>query len=79
LAKRKKIFCVLIFALLGGYILRFYSAAAVLRLPVRVTIPYLLIFVLTTVFCLEFSGVKTTRKKLEAGNLISVLFIIIFF
>jgi hypothetical protein len=79
LAKRKKIFCVLIFALLGGYILSFYYAAAVLRLPVRVTIPYLLIFVLTTVFCLEFSGVKTTRKKLEAGNLISVLFIIIFF
>lgn len=79
LAKRKKIFGVLIFALLGGYILSFYYAAAVLRLPVRVTIPYLLIFVLTTVFCLEFSGVKTTRKKLEAGNLISVIFIIIFF
>lgn len=50
LAKRKKIFGVLIFALLGGYILSFYYAAAVLRLPVRVTIPYLLIFVLTTVF-----------------------------
>ena len=79
LAKRKKIFGVLIFALLGGYILSFYYAAAVLRLPVRVTIPYLLIFVLTTVFCLEFSGVKTTRKKLKAGNLISVIFIIIFF
>jgi hypothetical protein len=79
LAKRKKIFGVLIFALLGGYILSFYYAAAVLRLPVRVTIPYLLIFVLTTVFCLEFSGVKTTRKKLESGNLISVIFIIIFF
>jgi hypothetical protein len=79
LAKRKKIFGVLIFALLGGYIFSFYYAAAVLRLPVRVTIPYLLIFVLTTVFCLEFSGVKTTRKKLESGNLISVIFVIIFF
>ena len=79
LAKRKKILGTLILALLVGYLASFYYAAAVLRLPIRVTLPYLLVFILIIIFCLEFSEVKSRSKTVKLGKFVNILLIIFFF
>ena len=79
LAKRKKILGTLILALLVGYLVSFYYAAAVLRLPIRVTLPYLLIFILIIIFCLEFSEAKSKSKTIKLGKFVNVLLIGFFF
>ena len=71
LSKFSKLFISLSLALIFGYLISFYYASAVLRLPIRVTFPFLIIFCLTTLFNLE---IVNRKNKLYILNFQKILF-----
>jgi hypothetical protein len=58
LSRNKSLFSGLTLPLVGSFLISFYYGAAVLRLPIRVTVPYLITFVLIVLFCAEISEIK---------------------
>jgi 4-amino-4-deoxy-L-arabinose transferase-like glycosyltransferase len=63
LSRDKFLFSKLITPLVGSFIISFYYGAAVLRLPIRVTVPYLITFMLVVLFCAEISGQKYANSR----------------
>jgi len=62
-------------SLILGYLISFLYAAAVLRLPIRVTFPYLIILGLLFIFNLEITQVKKITKNLLFLNFIFIFFV----
>jgi hypothetical protein len=48
----------LVTPLIASFLISFYYGAAVLRLPIRVTLPYLVLFMLLVLFCIEISSIN---------------------
>jgi hypothetical protein len=48
----------LVTPLIVSFLISFYYGAAVLRLPIRVTLPYLVLFMLLVLFCIEISSIN---------------------
>ena len=63
LSRNKSLFSRLTLPLVGSFLISFYYGAAVLRLPIRVTVPYLITFMLVVLFCAEISGIKYVNSK----------------
>jgi hypothetical protein len=80
LSKKTKILTLLNFSLISGYFISLYYAAAVLRFPIRVSLPYFLILILLLLFNLNISQIKFEIKSKFKLPLILILisFTIIF-
>jgi hypothetical protein len=80
LSRNKSLFSGLTFPLVGSFLISFYYGAAVLRLPIRVTVPYLITFMLVVLFCAEISGIKYLNSKFSRVSIgsLSILFLIWF-
>ena len=63
LSRNKSLFSGLTLPLFGSFLISFYYGAAVLRLPIRVTVPYLITFMLIVLFCAEISEIKYVNSK----------------
>ena len=63
LSRNKFLFSGLTMPLVGSFLISFYYGAAVLRLPIRVTVPYLITFMLVVLFCADISGVKYVNSR----------------
>ena len=63
LSRDKFLFSKLIAPLVGSFLISFYYGAAVLRLPIRVTVPYLITFMLVVLFCAEISGQNYANSR----------------
>ena len=63
LSRNKFLFSRLTMPLVGSFLISFYYGAAVLRLPIRVTVPYLITFMLVVLFCADISGVKYVNSR----------------
>ncbi len=63
LSRDKFLFGKLIAPLVGSFLISFYYGAAVLRLPIRVTVPYLITFMLVVLFCAEISGQNYANSR----------------
>ena len=63
LSRDKFLFSKLTTPLVGSFIISFYYGAAVLRLPIRVTVPYLITLMLVVLFCAEISGQKYANSR----------------
>lgn len=77
--KNIKKFLKLELSLFFGYLFSFYYAAAVLRLPIRVTLPYLIIFGILTLFNLEISEQKDIfmqRKLVKLSTFLAIFLLI---
>ena len=82
LSKNKYLFIGLISPLVLSFLISFYYGAAVLRLPIRVTFPYLISFMLLVLFCVEISSIsKYANSKLFRAtlSLSSIIFLIWFY
>ena len=81
LSKNRTLYSGLITPLIFSYLISFYYGAAVLRLPIRVTLPYLVLFMLLVLFCVEISSIKkyaNSRFFHYALGLSSIFFLIWF-
>jgi len=58
ISSNKILFSGLVTPLVISFLISFYYGAAVLRLPMRVTIPYLISFMLLVLFCIEISSLS---------------------
>ena len=82
LSKNKYLYIGLISPLVLSFLTSFYYGAAVLRLPIRVTFPYLISFMLLVLFCVEISSIsKYANSKLFRAtlSLSSIIFLIWFY
>lgn len=82
LSKNKYLYIGLISPLVLSFLTSFYYGAAVLRLPIRVTFPYLILFMLLVLFCVEISSIsKYANSKLFRAtlSLSSIIFLIWFY
>ena len=82
LSENKFLYIGLISPLVLSFLTSFYYGAAVLRLPIRVTFPYLISFMLLVLFCVEISSIsKYANSKLFRAtlSLSSIIFLIWFY
>ena len=82
LSGNKFLYIGLISPLVLSFLTSFYYGAAVLRLPIRVTFPYLILFMLLVLFCVEISSIsKYANSKLFRAtlSLSSIIFLIWFY
>ena len=82
LSENKFLYIGLISPLVLSFLTSFYYGAAVLRLPIRVTFPYLILFMLLVLFCVEISSIsKYANSKLFRAtlSLSSIIFLIWFY
>lgn len=81
LAKNRFLFGGLVTPLVISFLISFYYGAAVLRLPIRVTFPYLITFMLVVLFCVEISSVrKNANSRFFRASLgLSYIFFLIWF
>ena len=81
LSKNKYLYIGLISPLVLSFLTSFYYGAAVLRLPIRVTFPYLISFMLLVLFCVEISSIsKYANSKLFRATLsLSYIIFLIWF
>ena len=82
LSENKSLYIGLISPLVLSFLTSFYYGAAVLRLPIRVTFPYLILFMLLVLFCVEISSIsKYANSKLFRAtlSLSSIIFLIWFY
>jgi hypothetical protein len=63
LSRNKFLFIGLTTSLFVSFFVSFYYGAAVLRLPIRVTVPYLVTFMLVILFCAEISSAKKINSR----------------
>jgi hypothetical protein len=81
IAKNRIFFGCLIAPLVLSFLISFYYGAAVLRLPIRVTFPYLITFMLIVLFCVEISNVRKYANSnffRSALGLLNIFFLIWF-
>jgi hypothetical protein len=81
LSKNRTLYISLVTPLIFSYLMSFYYGAAVLRLPIRVTLPYLFLFMLLVLFCVEISSINkfaNSRFFRAALGLSSIFFLIWF-
>lgn len=81
ISRNKILYSGLLTPLVISFLVSFYYGAAVLRLPMRVTIPYLISFMLLVLFCVEISGLSkyaTSRFFRTALGSSYILFLIWF-
>jgi len=77
-AKNYKYSSLFNFSLFFSYFIGFYYAAAVLRIPIRVSLPYLIIFSILVIFNLELAGLKR-KVDIKSNSFFLVFSLLIIF